>query len=677
VSRTFEMLAVLGLACAGAWLRLRHLGDLGLIVDEGNQALAVRGLLEHGVPRVESGALYLRSPLFLGMQALLARLGGLDEFMLRLPSAIFGVLGIGAAYALARRLFDVRTALLAASILTFSVWEIELSRYGRFYSTFQFVFLLALLFFYRGFMLRETNFRYAFFGATAVAFALHEFSVLLAVCFAIPFASTRFSGRERAAMAVQGVFVAGAWALYRRMLTEISGASQAAQGTKLVQVDVGALETARVAFGIPRLRLPTESFLGVLHEELPWLLALVAAIALLATVYLVLRGLRHGEWLRIPLALLIVWAAFAHQFLIAGILWLSYVALFVRGVRGLGEPILRGVYVAVGACLIFWVAVLSLERELGSRELAMATFGFPNVLQYFLYWLVRGWPILTIVVAVGLAKLLLEHIKDRSAPMPIFVFGVLFLHVVLTSFFRAFFESRYIFHLYPLLVMIAAWVSLDVAARAWRAARVGGGILWAPAAVAVGLLILLFLEDANPADAHAIGDRTYRSEKDPLRSVISWAPYAGFHQDRKTPSLYVRSHLEPGDKVVGIGPPHTIGVYHFYLEPLGYALGRSGDRSYYREVGGKVVSWVTASEILEDPAAVESLRSKGRGVVWLLLDRLLLAEDNRYYPESAKDYLRSISEDPDYVGLDGQTIAVKLTGSDADPSEISSVRRGT
>jgi len=86
------------LLAVGFWLRARHLGDLGLIVDEGIQALAVQGILKHGVPNVDSGLIYTRSIPFLYTQALAAKLFGLNEFSFRLPSALFGVAAILAAY---------------------------------------------------------------------------------------------------------------------------------------------------------------------------------------------------------------------------------------------------------------------------------------------------------------------------------------------------------------------------------------------------------------------------------------------------------------------------------------------------------------------------------------------------------------------------------------------------
>ena len=89
--RAGVMLLLMGLLAAGFWLRVRHLEDLGLVVDEGNQALAVRGILQYGVPKVDSGLIYARAVSFLYAQAASAALFGLNEFSLRFPSVLFGV----------------------------------------------------------------------------------------------------------------------------------------------------------------------------------------------------------------------------------------------------------------------------------------------------------------------------------------------------------------------------------------------------------------------------------------------------------------------------------------------------------------------------------------------------------------------------------------------------------
>ena len=67
--RRFSVLLLLILIVIGFWLRVRHLGDLALIVDEGVQALAVKGILKYGVPKFDSGYIFTRALSFIYLQA--------------------------------------------------------------------------------------------------------------------------------------------------------------------------------------------------------------------------------------------------------------------------------------------------------------------------------------------------------------------------------------------------------------------------------------------------------------------------------------------------------------------------------------------------------------------------------------------------------------------------------
>src|SRR5690606_8848515 len=138
-----------------------------------------------GVPRLDTGAVYFRAPLFLYSEALSARLFGLSEFSLRLPAVLFGVLCTPAGYALSRQLLGGKAALLVAAMIAVSAWNIELSRYARFYTLFQGLYTIALFFFYRGFILDRPWDRVWFFTAAFLTLSVHELGVMLATCFLI------------------------------------------------------------------------------------------------------------------------------------------------------------------------------------------------------------------------------------------------------------------------------------------------------------------------------------------------------------------------------------------------------------------------------------------------------------------------------------------------------------
>jgi len=82
------------------------------------------------------------------------KLFGLNEFATRLPNAIIGSLAVLAVFSLARKLFSLKIALLAAFLMSISPWSISLSR-GAFEANLITLFLpfsLALLFYHKHYL---------------------------------------------------------------------------------------------------------------------------------------------------------------------------------------------------------------------------------------------------------------------------------------------------------------------------------------------------------------------------------------------------------------------------------------------------------------------------------------------------------------------------------------------
>jgi len=100
---------------------LQYLGRLPLIdPDEGRYAEIPREMLERGdliTPTLNYVKYFEKPPLLYWINAASMKIFGLSEFSARLPSALCGLLTVLATYLIARRLYDRRTALLAAVIL--------------------------------------------------------------------------------------------------------------------------------------------------------------------------------------------------------------------------------------------------------------------------------------------------------------------------------------------------------------------------------------------------------------------------------------------------------------------------------------------------------------------------------------------------------------------------------
>lgn len=111
---------------------LQFLGGLPLIdPDEGRYSEIPREMLERGdwiTPTLNYVKYFEKPPLLYWANAISAKIFGLNEFSVRLPSALAGLLTVLATYLIASRLYGRRTALLAAAILGTSAGFVLQSR---------------------------------------------------------------------------------------------------------------------------------------------------------------------------------------------------------------------------------------------------------------------------------------------------------------------------------------------------------------------------------------------------------------------------------------------------------------------------------------------------------------------------------------------------------------------
>ena len=141
------LLLVLLLASAALWIRLDGLQgwDGTLTVDESRLAMAARGVLETGLPRLPSGWVYTRGLLATYLTAPAFAVLGETDFAARLPAVIAGTALIPLAYLLGREVAGRLGGLFVAAMFvghpSFVVW----SRAAWFYALFVALFAAALL----------------------------------------------------------------------------------------------------------------------------------------------------------------------------------------------------------------------------------------------------------------------------------------------------------------------------------------------------------------------------------------------------------------------------------------------------------------------------------------------------------------------------------------------------
>lgn len=101
--RVTHLVILFAIVCVGAVARFWGLGSVGLHGDEETMGLAVRHILQDGMPVLPSGMFYPRGLTQLYLMAMSVQIFGETEWALRMPSAVGGVLLIVLAYGAGRR----------------------------------------------------------------------------------------------------------------------------------------------------------------------------------------------------------------------------------------------------------------------------------------------------------------------------------------------------------------------------------------------------------------------------------------------------------------------------------------------------------------------------------------------------------------------------------------------
>jgi len=149
--------------------------------DEEHVAIFARAILERGKPILTNGFSTEASQwLQYWVSALSSRVFGLNEFAIRFPSVIFGVLTIWAIYLLGKELFNRNVGLISAFLITFLKIEILWSRQARPYQALQFFLILGAYFSYK---LAKEKFNYfnlvGFLISSILAFLFHGLGLLV------------------------------------------------------------------------------------------------------------------------------------------------------------------------------------------------------------------------------------------------------------------------------------------------------------------------------------------------------------------------------------------------------------------------------------------------------------------------------------------------------------------
>jgi 4-amino-4-deoxy-L-arabinose transferase-like glycosyltransferase len=646
----------------GAYLRLANLGALGFRWDEDLSGLAVRAILEKGVPELPSGMIYLRGGLFSHLMAASASLLGFSEFALRLPAALFGVALIVVAYVFGAALFGRAVGLVTAAVLAISFWDIDLSRYARFYSAFSVFYVLTLYAIWQFRVKTPSTAGSVLCVALAViTLSLHDLAYSLALAFFYPlllrgpaaWRSPREWVTPLASSAVLGAF----YLAWREYMLSARAVPALAGGTSATGEEVD--ELGRTFVALPDMPLLT----GMLERELLFV-PLLLVVAVGAALFLTSR-LRSVPRERVALALIAACAAFQ-------LFNLALLGVFVLAfTKRTGLPALRSAEVLsaaalIGATFLAWlVAVLAVGIDVSPLEPASLRNVVRELLDFPYFYIFWGfpneWPLAAAVASVGALVAFHRAALGRDpatapcvalprASMPSAAAGFALLAlggpIVGNALFSSPFELfRYnaAFNTLFFVFVALAFVHWRELVPAWRPTL--PRVLSQPtAALGTTMLVLLAVAyDLNPLRGWLALERQY-SNDGALYRTFGVTAYSDF----KTTADYVARHASPEDLIV---TPDSREYYNYLGRvDLWLRSGRYEDQSYVHK-GKRRDLYVDTPLVATLPELKAALATPNR-TKWVLASSAVLRDPKAPVAPEIRAFLRDAEQRVVYVGLD-------------------------
>lgn len=586
---------------AGAFFRFWDLHGAPLAVDEYFFGTSILNIVERGLPEFACGGFYTRGVLIQYLSVPLVHLGASLEFATRFWPAVASLLSIVAVWKIGRLAGGLKTAAIAVTLVSLSVWEIEFARFGRMYAPFQAVFLwyvyLQLLHLIRG----SNKARWSYLALSAVSiFVYAGASFLLAFNFlALVWAGKRWSVSHLVVATVLLIFGVGFFALDHRHLGVPPEAAQPVTETEAA---------SSLPINIPVLP----------DSTLPILL-----FGLIATVYLVFR---YRSDIRALHPSIIYWAvaALAMCFglfsLAAG---LGLAGLLLRlptplspAVREKSTPVLLLIVLCCG-----WIALLLALYVMNDVTLLASikgvlnyTFNFPDLYHYVLRPWLQAIPvtavIMTLLAGLQVWASLAPHHRgcDDEHSVQRYVAGALILLVMLAALFKQPYTiTRYTYFLYPLVLVLASITVVH-----WSSA-----LFKNPRLRLVGTIVPIALL-SGVAEDFRIG-HLLRINEPEIRYRTAYNNELGAHYyprwDFRAAAFFVNERLSASDNVIVFDQPlphyldRTSGIY-IRSETKKYSMieGCSGTRDL----------WSNAP-LLGTENEVRKLISQTEGDVWLIM----------------------------------------------------------
>ena len=396
--RNRTTLLLLGLILLlAATLRFYHLGTESFSYDEGIM-IDVTGSLDNVIANVAKG----RPPLIVIAGYIWVNIFGDTEAATRSLSAVTGVISIWLLYAVGRDLFNKRVGLIAALLMSISIFHIFYSQDYRYYGLLGFTSLLSFYFYAKALKTERTIYFIMYPISAAAVFYAHYHGAFVLLAQGIYFLLQWYKYRPRTRLywfcTQIAIVLLISPSIYRLGMDYLAGASNGDfSGSLGVLGNGGPLRTMPLWLPIHTLLI---GYLFITIDNvlnLPYLVLSIGVIAISTLMYAWRQG--FSQWMAQFTSVGTEIKAFAHkssELILLGC-WLLIPVITPFLISVLWKPIYMPRY-TIGAlpalCLIVALLLTTIRRVVPEiiPLIALAIMIVPGLEQYYTHDLKEQWP---------------------------------------------------------------------------------------------------------------------------------------------------------------------------------------------------------------------------------------------------------------------------------------------
>jgi len=643
------------LTLAAAMPRFYDLGAKGFYGDEETTSFPSRSVAQGNGPLMPSGMTYLRALPHTWLNAISARLFGLeDERAYRLAAAILGTLTIPLLFLCARPLLGTSVALLASLLLAFSEWHIFTSREARMYAPFLFFYIASGFAVWRWIDTNTWRDLTIAIVLLFITFMHHQLGI-----FAIGFIlfPLLFMGWSRiAALKLISVALLAAIAahLYGSQVIE-----KAFKQWKAAHNEIPTTTTPDASNVVEPTHQTALMLPGPLTDLPSSMVVVLAVIGLFLGIWLarschlqdkstgaaLRQGVRYGCAI---LSAIFICIGFMH----AGIIVL--LTLLLMYPPGLASLITRAYkpLIIMAAAVLAWTILVVAQHGLYSGLKSLVEFPFP-----YLLLMAQAFPGVFLLFVGMCIVLALRANKLDDNTLRATVLAVI-LPASAVGAISEWGGMRYLIMVYPYMLLIAAAGLLQVCTKANFA-----GLHPRNLTIIASIIILSGILGGHGLP-QAVQATTLSYEK-PANDQVFGFP---FYPDHQAPGRYVKQHMLTGDIIIA----EDALQQHWYIGKVDYWLRDPASHTNFLYHGtdglmrdNYVGSAIITAEILK------ILKQNKNNRLWLITSGETNHKPDYYLSAAQHQWLTEVenTQSPRFTGRDGIT-KVYCLNCGADPAAL-------